>query len=119
MQPENKIILYLDDCADDRFIFKTELKGKPHVLHMIESIKCISDLPNIDFGLIVIDVNLDGESGYEAYSILKNKFNSALFVITSGLFECIDMNFYENCEMITKDNLIKSVGHWLEYGSTN
>lgn len=97
-----KRILYIDDCPADLFIAKAILEQKIdcHDRYCPQLIKVR------DYHLIIIDINLNGESGYLLYKKLKEK-TSAKFIMTSDLIPVYNMSISSKDELMSKRKLFE------------
>lgn len=110
-------VAYIDDNPLEAYILKRKAQNV-QLTHFC----CGKDFMESEeqFDVVVIDLNLDVENGFEVYSKIKNR--SLQFIITSGLLLKVDITMDENCVLISKKELhveLKRRGRSLDLKSIN
>lgn len=79
-------ILYIDDSRADIEYIKKMLDGKAKVVGAKTSKAGIKKSKERDFRIVVVDVNLGTENGFEVCMLLRDNLPDATYIVTSGLF---------------------------------
>ena len=109
-----KKILYIEDCKDDALIFKRSFAE--HDVVVVENLKEAEKHCHAA-DIVVIDINLTIENGYEVFAKLNQKHPDKDYVITSGCFPGV-VTYSSECSIISKDRLVGHINGELLNGST-
>lgn len=100
-------VLCVDDCEIHLALLEAQLTRRGHEPVLVQNSE-EALLANLDFDLIIIDVNLGIENGFELYANMKKKHGCA-FIITSGLLPKIDISVLDGDCIVSKENLILEI----------